>query len=101
VFDSVDLSGAARFEAEVARESARSGSAEARLEVRTGDDRLVAEMAVPVTGSRYTWTTVTADATAPGDGVHDLRLTLHGDFRLSSFRFDSATDGTRGEDGTV
>ncbi|MCD9873392.1 glycoside hydrolase family 3 protein [Streptomyces guryensis] len=101
LFDSADLSGAARFQAEVARESAGPGSAEARIEVRTGDDRLVAETAVPVTGNRYTWTTVTADAAPPGEGVHDLRLTLHGDFRLCSFRFGSAGDGTRGEDGAV
>ncbi|NUP40492.1 MAG: carbohydrate-binding protein [Streptomyces sp.] len=84
LYRSVDLSAAARFEARVARESA--GSGEARLEVRAGD-RLLAQIAVPVTGSRYTWTTVTADAAAHGDGVHDLRLTLHGDFRLASFVF--------------
>ncbi|WP_107056130.1 glycoside hydrolase family 3 protein [Streptomyces griseus] len=100
LFDSVDLSGSARFEAEVAREG--DGSGEARIEVRAGD-QLLAESAVPATGSRYTWATVTADATVPGDGVHDLRLTLHGDFRLSSFRFgsarsDSAADGTRDEE---
>ncbi|MEU1663959.1 glycoside hydrolase family 3 C-terminal domain-containing protein [Streptomyces sparsogenes] len=84
LYRSVDLSAAARFEARVARESA--GAGEARLEVRAGD-RLLAQIAVPVTGSRYTWTTVTADAAAHGDGVHDLRLTLHGDFRLASFGF--------------
>ena len=61
----------------------------------------MADLPVPVTGSRYTWTTVTADATAPGDGVHDLRLIPHGDFRLFSFRFATAADATRGEDGAV
>ncbi|MEH0421512.1 glycoside hydrolase family 3 C-terminal domain-containing protein [Streptomyces sp. B21-083] len=91
LFRSVDLSGVTRFEAETARESA--GSAEARLEVRAGD-RLLASLAPPVTGSRYTWTTVTAGATAPGDGPHDLYLTLHGDFRLSSFTFGSTENGT-------
>ncbi|MFC7265548.1 glycoside hydrolase family 3 protein [Streptomyces lutosisoli] len=90
LFKSVDLSGVTRFEAGVAREG--TGSDEARLEVRAGD-RLLAELAPPVTGSRHTWTTVTVDATAPGDGVHDLRLTLHGDFRLSSFSFGSAQGG--------
>ncbi|MBW8738782.1 MAG: glycoside hydrolase family 3 C-terminal domain-containing protein [Streptomyces turgidiscabies] len=91
LFRSVDLSGVTRFEAETARESA--GSSEARLEVRAGD-RLLASLAPPVTGSRYTWTTVTADMTAPGDGPHDLYLTLHGDFRLASFTFGSAENGT-------
>lgn len=90
LFRSVDLSGAARFEAKVARESA--GPGEARLEVRAGD-RLLAQIPVPVTGSRYTWTTVTADAAAHGDGVHDLRLTLHGDFRLASFDFGAPASG--------
>ncbi|KUO16468.1 glycoside hydrolase family 3 protein [Streptomyces dysideae] len=93
MFDSVDLTGATRFEAEVARED--TGPGEARIEVRVGD-RLLAEVAVPVTGSRYTWTTVTADAAVPGDGVHDLRLTLHGDLRLASFRLDTPADDLRG-----
>ncbi|GAA3900767.1 hypothetical protein GCM10023084_61500 [Streptomyces lacrimifluminis] len=87
LFRSVDLSGAARFEAEVACEGPGPGAA--RLEVRAGE-RLLAELAPPVTGSRYTWTTVTADTAAPGDGSHDLRLTLHGDFRLSSFLFGAS-----------
>ncbi|MFD8385974.1 glycoside hydrolase family 3 C-terminal domain-containing protein [Streptomyces sp. NPDC059679] len=91
LYRSVDLSKAARFEARVARESA--GAGEARLEVRAGD-RLLARIAVPVTGSRYTWTTVTADAAAHDDGVHDLRLTLHGDFRLASFDFGAPENST-------
>ena len=90
VFRSVDLSGAVRFEAEVARESTASG--DARLEVRSGE-RLLAELVPPVTGSRHTWTTVAADVSVPGDGGHDLRLTLHGDFRLASFSFGTPADG--------
>ncbi|WP_330293263.1 glycoside hydrolase family 3 C-terminal domain-containing protein [Streptomyces sp. NBC_00576] len=91
LFQSVDLSGVTRVEAEVARESA--GSGEARLEVRFGD-RLLAELAPPVTGSRYTWTTATADTTPSADGIHDLRLTLHGDFRLATFSFGASENGT-------
>ncbi|WP_327692724.1 glycoside hydrolase family 3 C-terminal domain-containing protein [Streptomyces sp. NBC_00459] len=87
LFRSVDLSGATRFEAEVARES--TGPAEARLEVRAGD-RLLAHVTPPVTGGRRTWTTVSADTTAPGNGVQDLQLTLHGDFRFASFSFGLA-----------
>ncbi|MFF9808369.1 glycoside hydrolase family 3 C-terminal domain-containing protein [Streptomyces coeruleorubidus] len=98
LFRSVDLSSAVRFEAELARED--SGPGEARLEVRAGD-RLLTEIAVPVTGSRYTWTTATADIAAPGDAVHDLRLTLHGAFRLAAFRFDAPADDPHGEPGAV
>ncbi|MGW5664615.1 glycoside hydrolase family 3 C-terminal domain-containing protein [Streptomyces sp. NPDC003758] len=98
LFRSVDLSGAARFQAEVACED--TGPGEARLEVRAGD-RLLTEIAVPVTGSRYTWTTATADTAAPGDGVHDLRLTLHGAFRLAAFRFDSPADDPHVEAGAL
>ncbi|MFI1564681.1 glycoside hydrolase family 3 C-terminal domain-containing protein [Streptomyces sp. NPDC020490] len=86
LFRSADLPGVTRFEAEVAREDTGPGGAV--LEVRAGD-RLIAATAVPVTGGRHTWTTVTTATTSPVDGVHDLRLTLHGDFRLASFRFDS------------
>jgi beta-glucosidase len=84
-FHTVDLSGAVRVEAEVSREDEGS----ACLEFRTRD-RLLAEIPVPVTGGRYRWTTVGADLPAPLDGVHDLRLTLRGDFRLAAFRFTSA-----------
>ncbi|MFC0434341.1 glycoside hydrolase family 3 protein [Kutzneria buriramensis] len=86
-FHSVDLSGAVRIEAEVSREG--DGSAPACLEFRTGD-RLLAELSVPMTGGRYTWSTVAADFPAPLAGVHDLRLTLYGDFRLAAFQFRSA-----------
>ncbi|MFI1855315.1 glycoside hydrolase family 3 C-terminal domain-containing protein [Streptomyces sp. NPDC020480] len=89
LYRSADLTGASQFEAEVAREA--TGPGEARLEARAGD-QLLAEFAVPVTGGRHTWTTVTAAMAARSDGHHDLCLTLHGDFRLASFRF-TAPDG--------
>ncbi|MFJ8631876.1 glycoside hydrolase family 3 C-terminal domain-containing protein [Streptomyces sp. NPDC093568] len=88
-FRSVDLSGAARFEAEVARES--TGPGEALLEVRAGA-HLLAEIAVPATGDRRSWTTVTAATAIPGEGHHDLCLALRGDFRLASFRFTATDD---------
>ena len=84
-FHNADLSGAVRVEAEVSRD----GDGPAGLEFRAGD-RLLAEIPVPVTGSRYAWTTVGADLPSPPDGVHDLRLTLRGDFRLAAFRFTTA-----------
>jgi beta-glucosidase len=86
LFRDVDLSGAVRIEAETAREDA--GSSEARLVVRVGD-RVLAELDVPRTGDRYAWRTVAGELDAPPEGAHDLRLTLHGDFRLSAFRFGS------------
>ncbi|MGW2376967.1 glycoside hydrolase family 3 C-terminal domain-containing protein [Kitasatospora sp. NPDC001683] len=84
LFREVDLSGAATIEVETAREGAGTGGA--RLEVRVGG-RLLAEIDVRVTGDRYAWTSTTAELAAPLHGVHDLSLTLHGDFRLSAFRF--------------
>ena len=81
---SVDLSGAVRVEAEVTRADVGSGAA--RLEFRAGQ-RLLAEIAVPVTGNRYAWTTVRTELPAELAGVHDLWVTLHGDFRLAAFRF--------------
>ncbi|MCJ1676650.1 glycoside hydrolase family 3 C-terminal domain-containing protein [Streptomyces sp. APSN-46.1] len=87
LFRDVDLSGAVRVEAETALEKA--GCGEARLELRAGD-RLLAEIDVPVTGDRYTWTTVAAELAAPPAGVHDLRLTLHGGFRLAAFGFTTS-----------
>jgi beta-glucosidase len=81
-FRSVDLSGAVRVEAEVA-----CVGGEARLEFHVGD-RLLAEIAVPITGDRYVWTTVAADL--PGSlAVDDLRLTMIGAFRLAAVRFSS------------
>ncbi|MCX5613050.1 MULTISPECIES: hypothetical protein [unclassified Streptomyces] len=65
---------------------------EARLELRVGD-RLLAEIGVPVTGNRYTWTAVAAELATALNGVHDLRLKLHGGFRLAGFGF-TASGGT-------
>jgi beta-glucosidase len=87
VFGSVDLSGAAGVEAEVAREAGEPG--EALLEFRAGE-QLLALLPVPVTGGRYAWTTVTRELPAV-EGVHDLQLTLHGGFRLASFRLSGGT----------
>ncbi|MFK8907177.1 glycoside hydrolase family 3 C-terminal domain-containing protein [Streptomyces sp. YS-3] len=89
LFHGVDLSGAVRFESETAREGADPG--EARLELRS-DERLLAELDVPVTGDRYTWTTIAAELPDPVDGVHDLRIILHGAFRLAAFGFAAADD---------
>jgi beta-glucosidase len=83
---SVDLSGAVGVEAEVSREA--GGPDEARLEFRAGE-RLLARIAVPVTGDRYAWKTVGSGLPARLAGVHDLCLTLHGRFRLAAFRFNS------------
>ncbi|MEV4018802.1 hypothetical protein AB0J35_50750 [Nonomuraea angiospora] len=55
----------------------------------TAGDRLLAEIAVPDTGGRYGWTTVAPDLDSAPDGVHDLRIGLHGDVRLAAFRFCS------------
>jgi beta-glucosidase len=96
LFRDVDLSGAVRIEAETARENA--GSSEARLVVRVGD-RVLAELDVPRTGDRYAWRTVAGELDAPPEGAHDLRLTLHGDFRLSAFRFGSP--GSPGSPGSA
>ena len=85
-YHAADLSGAVRVEAEVSREDA--GSAPACLEFRIGE-QLLAEITVPVTGSRYAWTTVAAELPAALSGVHELRLSLRGDFRLAAFRFTS------------
>ncbi|PYC79755.1 glycoside hydrolase [Streptomyces tateyamensis] len=90
LFRGVDLSGAVRVTAETALEV--PGATSARLELRAGEG-LVAEIAVPVTGDRYAWTTATAEFAAPLDGVHDLSLVLHGAFRLAGFRLGSA-DGS-------
>ncbi|WP_282697504.1 glycoside hydrolase family 3 protein [Streptomyces sp. CC208A] len=84
LFHDVDLSGVARFEAETAREA--GGPGEARLVVTAGD-QVLAELDVPLTGDRYAWQTVAGELNAPPEGVHDLRLTLHGAFRLTAFRF--------------
>ncbi|PWK85572.1 beta-glucosidase [Lentzea atacamensis] len=83
LFRSVDLSGAVGVEAELACDGS-----DARVAFWTGEE-LLAEIAVPVTGDRYTWTTASAALAAPVAGVHDLRVTLHGEFRMTAFRFSS------------
>ncbi|MDT7785359.1 MAG: beta-glucosidase, partial [Pseudonocardiales bacterium] len=85
-FSSIDLSGAIRIEAEVARDNGDPG---ARVEFWT-DEGLLAEMSVPVTGGRYAWTTASATLPAPVTGVRDLRVKLHHGFRLAAFRFTAA-----------
>ncbi|MEU6086785.1 glycoside hydrolase family 3 C-terminal domain-containing protein [Streptomyces sp. NPDC047085] len=87
LFREVDLSGARAIEVETAREGADTGGA--RLDIRCGG-RVLAAIEVPVTGDRYAWTSTTAELAAPLHGVHDLSLTLHGDFRLTAFRFGGA-----------
>ncbi|MER7667346.1 glycoside hydrolase family 3 C-terminal domain-containing protein [Kitasatospora sp. NPDC096128] len=87
LFRDVDLAGARSIEVETSREQA--GEIPARFELRAGG-RLLAELDVPVTGDRYAWTSTTAELAAPLDGVHDLTLTLHGDVRLTAFRFGPA-----------
>jgi beta-glucosidase len=92
VYRSVDLTGAVSIAVEAARGDRTAG--EAILEVRA-DEQELARIVVPVTGDLYTWTSVGAELTgmdAPGavDGVHDLTLVLHGDFRFAAFRFGSS-----------
>ncbi|MER5639155.1 glycoside hydrolase family 3 C-terminal domain-containing protein [Kitasatospora sp. NPDC002227] len=87
LFRAVDLTGAARVETETAREGERTGAA--RLGVRVGD-RSLAELEVPVTGNHHAWASGAAELVAPLQGVHDLTVTLHGDFRLAAVRFTAA-----------
>ncbi|MGX1668117.1 glycoside hydrolase family 3 C-terminal domain-containing protein [Streptomyces sp. NPDC055400] len=91
LFRSADLTGAVRFEAEVARQGVAGG--EASVEVRAGE-RSLGVITVPVTGDRYTWTTVAVELSGVEPGPHDLTLVLHGPFRLSAFRFHSAQAGS-------
>lgn len=86
LYRAVDLTGAVRVEVETARE--HDGPQDARLELHAGE-RLLAETTVPVTGDRHTWATCAAPLAAPPDGVHDLRLTLHGAFRVAALRFEA------------
>jgi beta-glucosidase len=80
LYRAADLDGARRFSAEVAREA----SGGAALEVRAGG-ALLAALPIPPTGSRYDWTSVSADLPALPGGVHDLTLTLRGAARLRAF----------------
>ena len=74
---------------------AADGSGQVPLEVRSGG-RLLSRTAVPVTEDCDPWPTVAAGTTAQVGGFHELRLTLHGDFRLASFRFAPAADDRTG-----
>jgi beta-glucosidase len=87
LFRSVDLTGAVRVEAEVSRPGDEPDGA--ALEFHA-DDRFLVRIPVPPTGDRHAWTTVGCPLPAAPDGVHDLRLTLHGDVRAAAFRFASA-----------
>ncbi|SMC92715.1 beta-glucosidase [Lentzea albidocapillata] len=82
-FGRTDLSGAVRVEAEVSSENPL-----ARLEFRT-DEGVLAELPVPATGGRYEWTTISAALPSPVTGIQDLRVVLHGSFRLTAFRFSA------------
>ncbi|WP_408648269.1 glycoside hydrolase family 3 C-terminal domain-containing protein [Streptomyces gossypiisoli] len=87
LFRTVDLTGAVRVEAEVSRTGDEPDAAALEFHV---DDRLLVRIAVPPTGDRHAWTTVGGTLPDALDGVHDLRLTLHGDVRAAAFRFASA-----------
>ncbi|MEV4560772.1 glycoside hydrolase family 3 C-terminal domain-containing protein, partial [Kitasatospora sp. NPDC049285] len=82
-YRALDLTGAARIEAGIAREDT---DGTARLVVEAGG-RVLADIDVPATGDRYTWTTAAAPLTHRPDGIHELRLHLHGAFRLGDLRF--------------
>ncbi|MGW4812302.1 glycoside hydrolase family 3 C-terminal domain-containing protein [Kitasatospora cineracea] len=85
LFSTVELTGAREVSAEVALEGALEGAAAgAELEF-TVDGQVLATLAVPPTGGRYAWTTVTATLSDPPRGVHDLRVTLRGPLRLAAF----------------
>ncbi|GHH29409.1 glycoside hydrolase family 3 protein [Lentzea cavernae] len=85
-FRTVDLCGAVSVDVEVACATSDPGG---RVEFWSGSAPL-AEIPVPATGDRYSWTTVTAALPAPLEGVHDLRVVLHGDVRLAAFTFTTA-----------
>ncbi|SDO33155.1 glycoside hydrolase family 3 protein [Lentzea jiangxiensis] len=80
VFRSTHLAGAHSVEVEVA------GEDDGRLEFRSGSAPLAA-IGVPATGDRHAWTTMSLALPAPLEGVHDLRVVLHGGVRLAAFRF--------------
>ncbi|WP_053716453.1 glycoside hydrolase family 3 protein [Saccharothrix sp. NRRL B-16348] len=85
LFRAADLTGAVGVEVEVAR---AGGPGQARLELHLAD-RSLGVVDVPVTGDRYQWTRAAALFPERVDGVHDLSLTLHGDFGLAAFRLTS------------
>ncbi|ROP42118.1 glycoside hydrolase family 3 protein [Saccharothrix texasensis] len=92
LFRAADLTGAVGVEVEVARVA---GSGQARLEFHLAD-RSLGVVDVPVTGDRYTWTRAATRLQGAVDGVHDLRLSLHGDFRLAGFRLTTSPPAADG-----
>ncbi|MFD4636092.1 glycoside hydrolase family 3 C-terminal domain-containing protein [Lentzea sp. NPDC058436] len=78
-FRAVDLCGVVAAEVEVA-------GAAGRVELWSGET-LLAAVPVAATGDRYAWATESAPLSARADGVHDLRVVLHGGFRLAAIRF--------------
>ncbi|QMU69814.1 glycoside hydrolase family 3 protein [Streptacidiphilus sp. P02-A3a] len=84
-YRSVDLgpdgSGPLRFTAEVS--PATPGGS--HLFVQCGEGAPVTRIAVPGTGDRFAWTTVSGPLPDGPRGVQDLRLTLHDGLRLASF----------------
>ncbi|SHH37558.1 glycoside hydrolase family 3 protein [Streptomyces sp. 3214.6] len=83
LFCDVDLTGAGS----VALQVSRTAPGTARLQLWTGD-RLLTTVTVPSTGDRHTWTTVLADLTGhQPTGVHDLRVILTGEQRLTTLTF--------------
>ncbi|QQQ80734.1 glycoside hydrolase family 3 C-terminal domain-containing protein [Saccharothrix sp. 6-C] len=93
LFRAADLTGAVGVEVEVARVA---GSGQARLEFHLAD-RSLGVVDVPVTGDLYTWTKAATRLRGAVDGVHDLRLSLHGDFRLAGFRLTTSPPAADGE----
>ena len=78
-FRAVDLCGAVAAAVEVA-------GAPGRVELWAGET-LLADVPVAATGDRYEWATSSAPLTSRADGVHDVRVVLHGGFRLAAVRF--------------
>ena len=87
LFRSVDLGegGPLVLQAEVSRTS----PGEAVLEVRLGG-LPAARVAVPCTGGRHRWTTVSVPLDPELRGVQDLRLVLDGEQRLAAFTLGRA-----------
>ncbi|MFG2652490.1 glycoside hydrolase family 3 C-terminal domain-containing protein [Streptomyces sp. NPDC048436] len=82
LFRNVDLSGARMVTVEVFRTAVGT----ALLELWSGE-RLLAAFTVPSTGERYAWTTVTSRLAERVEGVHDLRVVLTREQRLSTLSF--------------
>ncbi|WP_368662725.1 glycoside hydrolase family 3 C-terminal domain-containing protein [Kitasatospora sp. NA04385] len=89
LFSTVELTGARQVSAEVALDGAdgtdgADAADAAELEFAV-DGQVLAALAVPPTGGRYAWTTVTAALDGAPHGVHDLRVALRGPVRLAAF----------------